>query len=61
MLGVAPCELYTMVNFLVVRTATPYNAILGRPTIVKHRLVVSPSHMKIKFATENGIGVIKAS
>ncbi|XP_043700337.1 uncharacterized protein LOC122651064 [Telopea speciosissima] len=44
------------VNFMVVRVAIAYNAILGRLNLNELGVVVSNKHLKVKFSTPNGIG-----
>ncbi|CAA0841443.1 Unknown protein, partial [Striga hermonthica] len=46
-----------METFKVVKTASEYNAILGRKALYKLKAVVSIFHYSIKFPTENGTGV----
>ncbi|XP_043702506.1 uncharacterized protein LOC122652742 [Telopea speciosissima] len=54
--GTAPRQKTIKVNFMVVRVATTYNAILGRPSLNELRAVVSTKHLKVKFSTPNGVG-----
>ncbi|XP_043717553.1 uncharacterized protein LOC122665467 [Telopea speciosissima] len=54
--GMAPCQKTVKVNFMVVRAATAYNAILGRPSLNKLGEAISTKHLKVKFPTPNGIG-----
>ncbi|CAA0841500.1 Unknown protein, partial [Striga hermonthica] len=46
-----------METFKVVKTASEYNAILGRTALYKLKAAVSIFHYSIKFPTENGTGV----
>ncbi|KAK2997424.1 hypothetical protein RJ639_025059 [Escallonia herrerae] len=48
-----------MLDFVVVRVPSAYNAILGRTSLNQLRAVVSTYHMKMKFPTENGVGEVK--
>ncbi|KAK3009129.1 hypothetical protein RJ639_013704 [Escallonia herrerae] len=48
-----------MLDFVVVRVPSAYNAILGQTTLNQLRAVVSTYHMKMKFPTENGVGEVK--
>ncbi|KAK3030413.1 hypothetical protein RJ639_037542 [Escallonia herrerae] len=48
-----------MLDFVVVRVPSTYNAILGQTTLNQLRAVVSTYHMKMKFPTENGVGEVK--
>ena len=57
--GQEPCEVTQMLNFLVIKVVTSYNAILGRTRINVFQTVASTYHLKIKFPTKNGIGMEK--
>ncbi|KAK3000526.1 hypothetical protein RJ639_021865 [Escallonia herrerae] len=48
-----------MLDFVVVRVPSAYNAILGRTALNQLRAVVSTYHMKMKFPMENGVGEVK--
>ncbi|XP_077215904.1 uncharacterized protein LOC143850547 [Tasmannia lanceolata] len=48
-----------MVNFLVVRAKSAYNAILGRPSQNLLRAIPSAYHQKMKFTTPGGIGEVR--
>jgi hypothetical protein len=54
--GNPPQKVSTMVDFLVVDSPSAYNVILGRNTLNAIGAVISPSCLKIKFHTDNGIG-----
>ena len=58
-MGQEPCEVTQMLNFLVIKVVTSYNAILGRTGINAFQAVASTYHMKIKFSAKNGIGMEK--
>uniref|UniRef100_A0A2N9G5W9 Reverse transcriptase RNase H-like domain-containing protein n=1 Tax=Fagus sylvatica TaxID=28930 RepID=A0A2N9G5W9_FAGSY len=45
--------------FLVVNCPSAYNAIIGRPTLNRLRVVTSTYHLLIKFPTEHGIGEVR--
>ena len=47
-----------MVTFIVVRSFSPYTAILGRLWIHAMGAVLSTLHVKVKFPTEQGIAVV---
>ncbi|XP_030923427.1 uncharacterized protein LOC115950362 [Quercus lobata] len=47
-----------MVTFIVVRSFSPYTAILGRPWIHAMKAVLSTLHVKVKFTTEYGVAVV---
>ncbi|GFY99885.1 hypothetical protein Acr_13g0012850 [Actinidia rufa] len=46
-------------DFIVVDCPSPYNAILGRPTLGGIKAITSTYHLKLKFPTPTGIGEIK--
>ena len=50
-----------MVIFIVVRSFSPYMAILGRPWI--HAMETAPStlQVKVKFPTEQGVAVVRGN
>nr|XP_018677422.1 PREDICTED: uncharacterized protein LOC108952025 [Musa acuminata subsp. malaccensis] len=50
-----------MTTFLVVDLPTAYNAILGRPTLNKVRVVVSTYYQTIKFPTRAGVREVTGS
>ena len=50
-----------MVTFIVVRSFSPYTAILGRPWIHAMKAVPSTLHVKIKFPTEYGVAEVRGS
>ena len=45
-------EVIHMVPFLVVDQESPYNVIIGRPTLNKLRAITSTYHLLVKFPTE---------
>ncbi|XP_063942647.1 uncharacterized protein LOC135150314 [Daucus carota subsp. sativus] len=55
-MGTEPRQATCMINFLVVKASSTYNAILGRTGIHAFKAIPSTYHMKIKFPTRNGIG-----
>ncbi|KAK3017875.1 hypothetical protein RJ639_004171 [Escallonia herrerae] len=57
--GALPTQAKLMLDFVVVRVPSAYNAILGRTALNQLRAVVSTYHMKMKFPTENGVGEVK--
>ncbi|KAK3012500.1 hypothetical protein RJ639_008524 [Escallonia herrerae] len=57
--GAPPTQAKLMLDFVVVRVPSAYNAILGRTALNQLRDVVSTYHMKMKFPTENGVGDVK--
>ncbi|KAK2998728.1 hypothetical protein RJ639_022763 [Escallonia herrerae] len=57
--GAPPNQAKLMLDFVVVRVPSAYNAILGRTALNQLRAVISTYHMKMKFPTENGVGEVK--
>lgn len=49
----------TMTDFIVVKAPSPYNAILGRPTLNNLRVVMLTYHLKIKFLNPLGVGEVQ--
>ncbi|XP_064991040.1 uncharacterized protein LOC135628347 [Musa acuminata AAA Group] len=60
-LGSPPRSKIVITTFLVVDLPTAYNAILGRPTLNKIRVVVSTYHRMVKFPTCAGVGEVPAT
>ncbi|GJV89044.1 hypothetical protein Tco_1532982 [Tanacetum coccineum] len=50
-----------MMNFMVVRSPSPYNGIIGRPGHRKIQAVPSTAHGMLKFPMEGGIATIRNS
>ncbi|GFZ10804.1 hypothetical protein Acr_22g0002020 [Actinidia rufa] len=48
-------------DFIVVDCPSPYNAILGRPTLGRIKAITSTYHLKMKFPTLTGIGEVKGN
>ncbi|KAL5575126.1 hypothetical protein UlMin_016825 [Ulmus minor] len=46
-------------DFVLVDCPSPYNAIIGRPTLNKIRAVTSTYHLLVKFPTVGGIGILR--
>jgi hypothetical protein len=57
--GSAPRKKTVMTDFLVVDRPSAYNAIVGRPTLNKLMAVTSTYHLKMKFPTDRGVGVVR--
>ena len=55
-IGQEPREATQMLNFLVIKATSTYNAILGRTGLHAFKAVASTYHLKIKFPTRNGVG-----
>lgn len=45
-------------NFMMIRSPSPYNDIIGRPNILAIREVLSTAHGMLKFPVEGGIVTI---
>ncbi|KAK3004199.1 hypothetical protein RJ639_018605 [Escallonia herrerae] len=54
-----PTQANLMLDFVVMKVPSAYNAILGRPALNQLQDVVSTYHLKMKFPTKNGIGEVK--
>ena len=50
-----------MVTFIVVRSFSPYTAILGRPWIHAMKAVPSTLHVKVKFPTEYEVAMVRGN
>ena len=48
-----------MVRYIVVNAPSSYNLLLGRPSLTKLGIVVSTTHMKMKFPIEGGVVTMK--
>ncbi|KAF5464252.1 hypothetical protein F2P56_014344 [Juglans regia] len=48
----------TMIDFLVVRTRSAYNTIIGHPTLNAIKAITSTYHLKVKFPTKASIGEV---
>lgn len=57
--GAYPRTSTVWTKFLIVDRPSPYNAIMGRPTVVVLKAIYSPYHQSVKFPTEGGVGVVK--
>jgi hypothetical protein len=55
-MGTEPREATQMLNFLVIKAVSSYNAILGRTGLHAFKAVASTYHLKLKFPTRNGVG-----
>ncbi|XP_027174210.1 uncharacterized protein LOC113773797 [Coffea eugenioides] len=49
------------VNFVVVKTDSPYNLLLGRPTLNALRAVYSTYHLSFKFPTPAGVAEVSSN
>ena len=57
--GRYPKQSRALVDFLVVRAPSAYNAILDRPGLNALRAMVSTYHLKLKFPTSQGVGEVR--
>nr|GFD42177.1 reverse transcriptase domain-containing protein [Tanacetum cinerariifolium] len=48
-------------NFMIVKSLSPYNGIIGRPGLKAIQAVPSTVHRMLKFPTEEGIVTIRSS
>ncbi|KAL5559167.1 hypothetical protein UlMin_035378 [Ulmus minor] len=55
----SPCQHIQAVDFVLVDCPSPYNAIIGRPTLNKIRAVTSTYHLLVKFPTVGVIGILR--
>ncbi|KAK3001675.1 hypothetical protein RJ639_021609 [Escallonia herrerae] len=58
-IGTPPAQANFMLDFVVVKVPSAFNAILGRRALNQLQAVVSTYHFKMKFPTEHGIGEVK--
>lgn len=59
LVGKTPRTVATMVDFLMVKAHSSYNAILERLTLNNLRAITSMFHLKMKFSTCTGVGEIR--
>ncbi|GJY68653.1 hypothetical protein Tco_0471635 [Tanacetum coccineum] len=57
-IGDAPLSRTETINFIIVRSDSPHNMLLGRTAMQRMGIVVSTIHGAIKFHTEKGIGTV---
>ncbi|XP_017233127.2 uncharacterized protein LOC108207179 [Daucus carota subsp. sativus] len=55
-MGTEPRQATCLLNFLVIKASSTYNAILGRTGIHAFKAIPSTYHLKIKFPNRNGVG-----
>ncbi|GJY14890.1 hypothetical protein Tco_0385312 [Tanacetum coccineum] len=60
-IGDAEHSTSALMNFVVVRSASPYNKIIGRPGIRKIQAVPSTAHGMLKFPVKGGVLTIRSS
>ncbi|GJW95751.1 reverse transcriptase domain-containing protein [Tanacetum coccineum] len=57
-IGDAPLTRKETLNFVIVKSDSPYNMLLGRTAMHKMGIMVSTIHGAIKFHTTEGIGIV---
>ncbi|GAV66077.1 LOW QUALITY PROTEIN: hypothetical protein CFOL_v3_09588, partial [Cephalotus follicularis] len=57
--GTTPRQTQVEITFLVVDTPSPYNAIVGRPSLNLMEAIVSTRHLLMKFPTRFGVGEVR--
>ncbi|GKC40747.1 reverse transcriptase domain-containing protein [Tanacetum coccineum] len=60
-IGDAKHSTSTWMNFLVVRSPSPYNGIIGRPGVRKIQAVPSTAHRMLKFPVQGGILTLRSN
>ena len=58
-LGEPPCQATTTTRFLIVDAPSAYNMLLGRPSLNAIKAIPSAYHMRIKFPTVSGVGMVR--
>ncbi|GFS44366.1 hypothetical protein Acr_00g0089910 [Actinidia rufa] len=58
-LGMEPHYITIWQDFIVVDCPSPYNTILGRPTLGGTKAITSTYHLKMKFPTSTGVGEVR--
>ncbi|XP_010242056.1 PREDICTED: uncharacterized protein LOC104586494 [Nelumbo nucifera] len=61
MVRAEPWQVTRMIELLVVKIGSSYNAIIGRLTLHTLKATISSYHLTMKFPTEHGIGVIRGN
>lgn len=59
--GDGPGKATWMMEFLFVNRSSVYNIILGRPTLIALKVVVSTYHLAMKFPIPNGVGIFRGN
>ena len=57
-LGDPPCQVIIKVRFIIVDGPSAYNMLLGRPSLIYIRAILSAYHIVVKFPTINGVGIV---
>ncbi|GJZ83362.1 hypothetical protein Tco_0648535 [Tanacetum coccineum] len=50
-----------MINFMIIRSPSPYNGIIGRPELRKIQAIPSTAHGMLKFPVQHGIVMLHSS
>ena len=58
-LGEPPCHATKTARFLVEKSSSAYNMLLGRPSLNAIKAIPSAYHMVIKFPTIQGVGMVR--
>ena len=59
--GEKPNRATVCVDFVVIKRQSPFNAIMGRPTLMALKAIMSMHHLALKFPTESGVGIVRGS
>ena len=57
--GVYPQQITKEVNFLVMDCSSPYNAIIGRPTLNSWKAATSTYHLSVMFTIDYEVGQVQ--
>ena len=57
----SPCQHIQSMDFVVFDCPSPYNVIIGHPTLNKIQVATSTYHLLVKFPTIGGIGVLRGN
>nr|GEU91289.1 retrovirus-related Pol polyprotein from transposon TNT 1-94 [Tanacetum cinerariifolium] len=60
-LGVGEHSMCALMNFMVVKSPSPYNGIIGRPSLRKNQSVPSTTYRMLKFHVEGGIVTLRSN
>nr|GEU70076.1 reverse transcriptase domain-containing protein [Tanacetum cinerariifolium] len=59
-IGDAEYSTFAWMNFVVVRSPSPYNGIIGRPGIRKIQAIPSTAHRMLKFPVSGGVLTLRS-
>ena len=60
-MGQEPCEVTQILNFLIIKVISSYNAILDSTAINAFQAVATTYHLKIKFSSRTRVGQEKGN